>query len=140
MRTFGTEIGDNRSPGGELSERQRDFIISQAEAGVRTKDIAETIGCTQRCVQKTIARWHTTHSNASRPRQGRTPILSTRTIRRLSRVVKNDPTIKLHQLVEDAGKDTAHDASPKVSKKTIQRHVCRPVKSQRKAKRRPKNQ
>jgi DNA-directed RNA polymerase specialized sigma24 family protein len=54
--SFGTEISGSRMPGGELSEAQRVYILAQADADVSTREISKTLGCTQRAVQKIIAR------------------------------------------------------------------------------------
>lgn len=66
MKAFGTEISANRVRNGELSLEQRAYCLGQAEAGANTKEIAETLGCTRRCVQKTIQRYNETSSNLSR--------------------------------------------------------------------------
>jgi transposase len=78
MRAFSTEISGNRVRNSELSENQRTFIISKAEAGVRTKEIADDLGCSQSCVQKTIKRYNLTGSTASHPRIGRPRKISRR--------------------------------------------------------------
>jgi transposase len=102
MRSFSAEISGNRMPGGELSERQRDFILAQAEAGAATKEIANALRCTQRAVQKTIARWEATSSTTTRDRTGRPPILTRRDCRRLLRIAKKVPGIEYYKLLKAA--------------------------------------
>ncbi|KAH7349221.1 hypothetical protein BKA66DRAFT_600332 [Pyrenochaeta sp. MPI-SDFR-AT-0127] len=138
MRAFGTEISGNRGPGGELSERQRDFILAQVEAGVRTKTIAETLGCSQRCVQKTISRWETTQSNASRPRSGRPPVITRRERRRQLRIAQKYLKIEYTKLLEEAGMWASHNTTPDVSRRTIQRYLLDSRYSKFRAKRRLK--
>jgi transposase len=121
MRAFGTEISGNRRPGGELSTQQRDYVLAQTEAGARTKEIADTLGCSQRCVQKTIQRWEATGSNELRPRLGRTPVLTRRDRRLLLRLAKKSPKIEYCKLLEEAGMWPASQDHPNVSCYTVQR-------------------
>jgi transposase len=121
MRSFGTEISANRMRGGELSEAQRIYILAQVEAGAGTAEIADALGCSQRCVQKTIQRWETTSSTTTRERTGRPPILSSRDHRRLLRITKKNPRIEYRKLLEEAGMWDAHQNHPDVSRRTIQR-------------------
>ena len=68
MKAFDTEISANRMRGSELSEAQRMYCIAQLEAGASTREVADALSCTQRCVQKTLQRWKTTSSITSQPR------------------------------------------------------------------------
>jgi len=54
--------------GVELSDAQRVFALAQLEASVTTKEIAATLGCSSRCIQKTVTRWKETSSTTSRRR------------------------------------------------------------------------
>ena len=92
-------------PGGELSEAQRVYILAQADADVSTREISETLGCTQRAVQKIIARWKSTTHHTRNDRMGRPPILTSRDHRRLLIIVKRDPTIEYSTLRTAAGLD-----------------------------------
>jgi hypothetical protein len=47
---FGAEISGNRVQGGQLSDRQRDFAIAKLEAGCKTREVAEDLGCSQRVI------------------------------------------------------------------------------------------
>ncbi|KAF2629842.1 hypothetical protein BU25DRAFT_408464, partial [Macroventuria anomochaeta] len=78
MRAFGAEISGDRVPGGELSVRQRDSIVSKAEAGCTTKELAEEFSCSRRTIQKTIQRYNMTGNNQSKPRPGQPPRISRR--------------------------------------------------------------
>jgi hypothetical protein len=94
MSSFSNEISGNRMPRGELSEAQRIYCLAQVEAGVRTSKIADALKCSQRCVQKTVARWKATSSNTSRPRAGRPPTLTSRDHRQLLRITRENPHIE----------------------------------------------
>ena len=104
---------------GELSEAQRVYALAQCEAGVSTAEVADVLGCSQRCIQKTIQRWNTTSSTTSRARMGRPPILTSRDHRRLLRIARKNPRIEYHQLLEEAGMWDTQDAHPTISQRTI---------------------
>ena len=99
MSSFSAEISGNRMRGGELSEAQRIYCLAQVEAGVRTSKVAGALNCSQRCVQKTVARWKATSSNTSRPRAGRPPILTSRDHRQLLRIARKNPRIEYQKLL-----------------------------------------
>jgi transposase len=138
MRSFSAEISGNRMPGGELSERQRDFILAQAEAGAATKEIANALRCTQRAVQKTIARWEATSSTTTRDRTGRPPIFTSRDRRRLLRIAKKATGIEYRELLKEAGLWDGQEAYPDVSQRTVQRALEEEGYRKFRAKRRPK--
>jgi hypothetical protein len=103
IRSFGTEISGNRMRGGELSEAQRVYCLAQVEVGVPTSKVAEALSCTQRYVQKTVARWKATSSTTSQVKMGRPSILTSRDHRRLQRIAKKNPRAKYHKLMDEAG-------------------------------------
>jgi transposase len=92
-------------PRGELSEAQRVYILAQADANVSTREISKTLSCTQRAVQKIIARWKLTTYHTRNDRIGRLPILTSRDHRWLLIIVKRDPTIEYSTLRTAAGLD-----------------------------------
>ena len=124
-------------PGGELSEAQRVYILAQADADVSTREISETLGCTQRAVQKIIARWKSTTHHTRNDRMGRPPILTSRDHRRLLIIVKRDPTIEYSTLRTAAGLD-GDETTPPVSFRTIARALASTNYSKYRAARRPK--
>ena len=124
MRSFGTEISGNRMRGGELTEAQRIYCLAQVEAGAKTAEIANVLGCSQRCVQKTIQRWITTSSTTTQPRMGWPPILTSRDHRRLLWIAHQKPSIKYHKLMEEAGLWAPDQAYPDVSTRTVQRAMA----------------
>lgn len=138
MRSFGTEISGNRIRGGELSEAQRIYCLAQVEAGVSTSKIAEALSCTQRCVQKTVARWKATSSTTSQARIGRPPILTSRDHRRLQRIARQNPQIEYSKLIEEAGLRDSGATHPRVSRRTVQRALASEGLRKFRAKRRPK--
>ena len=138
MRSFGTEISGNRIRGGELSEAQRVYCLAQVEAGVSTSKVAEALSCTQRCVQKTVARWKATSSTTSQARTGRPPILSSRDYRQLRRCARKNPQIEYSKLIEEAGLQDVRATHPRVSRRTVQRALANEGLRKFRAKRRPK--
>lgn len=125
-------------PGGELSEAQRIYCLAQVEAGVPTCEVAKALSCTQRCVQKTVARWKTTSTTTSQPRTGRPPILSRRDHRRLHRITQIHPQIEYRKLIEEAGLWDPPSTHPQVSRRTIHRAMAGEDLHKSRAKRRPK--
>jgi transposase len=138
MSSFSTEISGNRMPGGELSEAQRIYCLAQVEAGVQTSKVAEALKCSQRCVQKTVARWKATSSNTSQPRAGRPPILTSRDHRQLLRIARKNPGIEYQKLLQEAGMWDSNTTHPRVSRRTVQRAMADQGYCKSRAKRRPK--
>jgi len=137
MRYFGTEISGSRMRGGKLSIRQRDYCLSLFEAGCSTREIANALGCSQRCVQKTLQRWKSTNSNSSRPRAGRPHVLTARDVRKVLRLAKRFPKVEYRKLLEEAGMWPRDSTHPTVSKRTIQRALAAKGYRKFRAKRRP---
>ena len=125
-------------PGGELTEAQRIYCLAQVDAGARTSEIAANLGCSQRCVQKTIARWKDTSSNTTKARDGRPPVLTRRDHRRLLRIAKKNPQIEYRKLMDEAGLWDSNQAIPQVSRRTVQRAMAAEGYRKWRAKRRPK--
>jgi transposase len=125
-------------PRGELSEAQRIYCLAQVEAGVRTSKVADALKCSQRCVQRTVARWKATSSNTSRPRAGRPPILTSIDHRQLLRIARKNPRIEYKKLVQEAGMWDSNATHPQVSRHTIQRAMADQGYYKFRAKRRPK--
>lgn len=138
MRAFGTEISGNRVRNGELSENQRTYLIAKAQAGVRTKEIADDLGCSQSCVQKTIQRYNNTGSPASRPRMGRPRKITRRLHRWLLIMAKKFPDMEYRTLLSEAGLWPTNQPSPTISTRTIQRSFTSVGYRKFRAKRRPK--
>ena len=138
MKAFGTEISANRIRGGELTEAQRIYCIAHLEAGALTREVADALSCTQRCVQKTLQRWKTTSSITSRPRTGGPHILTSRDRRRLLRIAQKNPGIEYRKLMEEAGLWDTNATHPSVSKRTVQRAMADEGYRKFGAKRRPK--
>jgi transposase len=103
MRSYGSEISANRGAGAELSVAQRESIISKAEAGCTTKELAEEFACSRRTIQKTIQRWNTTGSNHSRPGSGQPASLSRREKRYIYRLARQNPKIEYRAMLQDLG-------------------------------------
>ncbi|KAF1934903.1 hypothetical protein EJ02DRAFT_329296, partial [Clathrospora elynae] len=76
MTSFGARISANCVARGKLSVQQRDSIISKAEAGCTTKELANEFGCLHYAIQKTIHQYKTTSNNQSRPCSSQPPKLS----------------------------------------------------------------
>ena len=132
MRSFGQEISGNRMRNSELSILARDSIISKAEAGAPSRELAEEFSVTSKCIRDTLRRHHQTGTNASRERSRRPPILTRREIRTLYRHARKNPKIKYQSLVKEAylGKTFSH--------KTIYRALKNEGLTNFRAKRRPK--
>ena len=124
--------------GGELSLEQRTFILAQVEAGAKTREIAGSLGCSISCVNKTIQRWKTTGSNASRSRMGTPTKLTRRDHRKLSRAAKKQPTLEYKTLMKEMGYWEPNSPTPLVSKRTVQRALAEEGYRKFRAKRRPK--
>ena len=103
MRPFAPEISRDRVRKGELSELQRVYILAQAEGGCKTSEIARSLGCSQRAVQKVIHRWETEGTYTKRDRIGRPSKITCRQHRRLLRVIKNSPKIEYSALYHESG-------------------------------------
>ena len=124
-------------PRGKLSEAQRVYILAQANANVLTREISKTLSCTQRAVQKIIARWKSTTYYTRNDRIGRLPILTSRDYCQLLIIVKRDPTIEYSTLRTAAGLD-GDKTTPPVSFRTIARALASTNYSKYRAARRPK--
>ena len=124
--------------GVELSDAQRVFALAQLEASVTTKEIAATLGCSSRCIQKTVTRWKETSSTTSRRRMGRPPVLNSRDHRRLHRLARRYPKLEYRKLMEEAGLWDAESTHPQVSQRTVQRTLAKESLHKFRAKRRPK--
>jgi transposase len=113
QRSFGTEISANRRSNGELSTNARSSSISKYEAGASTTELAAEFSVTSQCVRNTLRRYSKTGSNASRPRAGRHPILSTRDSRILYRHARKASKISCNSLIEEAHlqKDYSHSTA-----------------------------
>lgn len=135
---FSTEISANRVRGGELSELESAYCLGQLDAGATTREVADTLGCTQRCVQKTVQRWKETSSTISRPRVGRPHKLTSRDHRRLLRIAQKYPHIEYRKLMEEAGLWDANTTHPKVSKRTVQCAMDKEGYHKFRSRRRPK--
>jgi hypothetical protein len=55
MTSLAAQLSGNRMRKGELSEAQRLYCLAQKEAGVLTREVADALKCSQRCVQRTVA-------------------------------------------------------------------------------------
>ena len=132
MRSFGQEISGNRRRNAELSIPARNSIISKAEAGAPTRELAEEFSVISKYIRDTIRRYRQTSCNASRPRSRRPSILTRREIRTLYRHARKNPKIKYQSLVKEAylGKTFSH--------KTIYRALKNKGLTNFRAKRRPK--
>ena len=82
-------------------------------------EFAATLGCSQRCIQKTLARWGTYSSNLSRSCAGRPPILIRWPRRQLLRLAREYSKIEYQQLMEEADLWPSTSAHPPVAKKTV---------------------
>jgi transposase len=113
QRSFGTEISGNRLSNRELSIDARNSIISKCEAGASTRELAAEFGVTSQTIRNTLRRYSKTGSNASRPRSGRPPILSTRESRTLYRHARKAPKITYNSLIKKAHlqKDYSHSTA-----------------------------
>ena len=110
MRSFGQEISGNRRRNAELSIPARNSIISKAEAGAPTRELAEEFSVTSKCIRDTIRRYRQTGCNTSRPRSGRPSILTRREIRTIYRLARKYPKIEYKALIVEAylGKTFSH--------------------------------
>ncbi|KAH6613018.1 hypothetical protein C7974DRAFT_405027 [Boeremia exigua] len=138
MRAFGSEISADRLPGGELSQRQRDYAIAALENGAQTKEVAKTLRCSRRTIQRTISRYNELKTNASRPRSGRPASLTRRQRRLLIRITRRYPKIQYRALLEEAGRWDTNSTHPQVSKKTVYRALYAIDLRNFRLKRRPK--
>ena len=132
MRAFGTEISANRRRKGELSIAARQSIISKAEAGASTTELAEEFSCISKCIRDTLKRYQQTGSNASRARSGRPPILSRREERALWRQARKNAKIQYRELIKETSLRRT------ISRSTAYRALKREGLTNFRAKRRPK--
>lgn len=138
MRHFGTEISGNRSRGAELSQRHRDYILAQVDAGAGCREIADALSCSIRAVENIVNRYNTTHISSTLPRSGHPKVLSERACRLLARTVKRTPKIEYRKLMEETGLWDPHDDHPRVAKRTVARALEEEDYRKFRAKRRPK--
>jgi transposase len=97
-RAFGTEISVNQGRGVELSMDIRSSILAAVEAGKSKASIAKEFGCTRRTVYNTISRYESTGNTQSLPRPGRPKVTTRCQKRKLIRIAKAYPRIKLDTL------------------------------------------
>jgi transposase len=116
QRSFGSEIDANRRSNVELSIDVHNSVISKDEAGASTAELAAEFGVTSQTIRNTLRRYNKTDSNASRPRAGRHPILSTRDSRTLYRHAPRAPKITYNSLIKEAHlqKDYSHSTAYRV--------------------------
>ncbi|KAF1940409.1 hypothetical protein EJ02DRAFT_456037, partial [Clathrospora elynae] len=119
MTSFGARISANCVAGGELSVQERDSIISKAEAGCTTKELANEFGCLRCAIQKTIHRYKPTGNNQSRPRSGQPPKLSSREKRYAYRLVRQFPKIEYREMLQELGLWLDESNRPRVSRDTL---------------------
>lgn len=105
-RSFGQEISGNRRAGCELSDRQKDFIISKWEEGWQQKQIAAEINCHRNAIGSWIKRYKIEGHLHTRPRSGRPPITSHREDRALFREARKAPKTPYSKLVVEAQLDS----------------------------------
>ena len=89
--------------GGELSERERGYVLGALDHGASTRTAAASLNCSQSCVKDTTKRFTITHKTASRPRIGRPPVLTRREHQLLARIVKKHLKIQFVPLMKEAG-------------------------------------
>ncbi len=124
--------------GGELSERERGYVLGALDHGASTRTAAASLNCSQSCVKDTTKRFTTTHKTASRPRIGRPPVLTRREHRLLARIVKKHPKIQFVPLMKEAGYWDYKAAKPTISTTTIRKALEQEELYHFRTKRRPK--
>ncbi len=108
--------------GAQLSDAQRNYAMGQLDAGVKTKEVAETLRCQQRTIQKLKLHCNNTNNASATTRTGRPPVLNRRDFRRLSRIVKKYQKIEYRALMKEAGLWDEEKSKGKVCAATI-RHA-----------------
>ena len=124
--------------GGQLLDRQRDYIITKVEAGVRTKEIANELSCSQRVVQKVWKRWTLIGSTTIAPRTGRPAILTRRQKRLLLRYTRKYPKIEYCDLMYHVRVWPLNHDYPTVSRRTIYRALTQISLKNFRSRRRPR--
>lgn len=113
LRTFGTEISENRQRKTDLKPEVRAAICASVAAGQKKTAVAKAFGVTRQTVYDTLDRHANLQTFESKLRIGRPRILSDREERYLVQIARRFPKISWRSLVE------LHGAQ--VSKRTVQR-------------------